>query len=146
MQGTPATSERTVPLRFSLRHLFIWFTVVAVFIGLLSAGVAYANRRQEAKRARLAQLDEQDRVTLVSIVEEVEAIRRKLGRAPLDQAELVSLLGQPMPVVHDGETPCPISYYRTGENSFLLQYEHWATDDWIYDSKTSAAGWVQHWY
>jgi hypothetical protein len=51
-----------------------------------------------------------------------------------------------MPVVHDGTYPRPISYYRNGENSFLLQYELWATDDWIYDSNKPTAGWVQHWY
>jgi hypothetical protein len=80
------------------------------------------------------------------IVKEVEEIRARIGRAPKDQAELESLLGKPMPVVHDGTYETPINYWRTGEDSFYLQYELWATDDWIYDSKKPNAGWVQHFY
>lgn len=55
-------------------------------------------------------------------------------------------MGAPMPFVHDNGYPAPINYQRTGEDSFTLQYELWATDDWIYDSKSPNAGWVQHWY
>jgi hypothetical protein len=91
-------------------------------------------------------LDALDDATVKSIVEDVEAIRAKLGRAPKDQAELELHLGRPMPVVHDGMYPVPIRYRCTGDDSFILKYELWATDDWIYNSTALSAGWVQHWY
>ena len=102
-----------------------------------------------AERAYQAELD---RVVLRELVTEAEAIRARIGRAPRDQAELELLLGRPMPQVHDaglyfgGVSRPQVNYRRTGENSFQLQYELWATDDWIYDSTKPGAGWVQHWY
>jgi hypothetical protein len=117
-------------------------TVTAVIL----AGVAALYYRAEFRRAERARLAEQDRITLSQIVKETEAIRARLGRAPRDQQELESLLGRPMPHVHDEGRPTPIDYLRTGEDSFVLHYELWATDDWIYDSTKPEAGWVQHWY
>jgi hypothetical protein len=138
-----AFSERP---QFSLRKLLATFTVIALCIGVASASARYAKRRDAIRRAELAQLDKLDDATIKSIVMEVEAIRAKLGRAPKDEAELEIHLGRPMPVVHDGIHPTLINYWSTGEDSFMLQYELWATDDWIYDSTIPNAGWVQHWY
>jgi hypothetical protein len=80
------------------------------------------------------------------IVRETETVRAKLGRSPLNQAELEALLGHPMPCVHEEGKLVSIDYRRTGENSFQLQYELWATDDWTYGSTNPEAGWVQSWY
>jgi len=79
-------------------------------------------------------------------VQDVEAIRERLGRAPQDTQEVESLLGRSMPRIQDGNFESPIHYQRTGEDSFMLQYELWSTDDWIYDSTKPEAGWVQHFY
>jgi hypothetical protein len=76
----------------------------------------------------------------------VNAVCDRLGRTPRDQAELEQLMGKPMPSVHDNGYPTPIHYQRTSDTSYLLQYELFATDDWIYDSRKPDAGWVQHWY
>jgi hypothetical protein len=141
--NTPTTSETP---QFSLRALLVAVAVIALCVGLASASSTYLKRRAALKEAELARLAELDKATLIAIVRDAEAIRAKLGRAPMDQEELVSLLGRPMPVIHDGAYPTPISYHRSGENSFLLQYSLLATDDWIYDSNKPTAGWVQHWY
>ena len=68
------------------------------------------------------------------------------GRAPADQTELESLLGRPLPNVHDNEFPRTVHYHRLDADRFQLHYELWATDDWIYDSAKPDAGWVQRWY
>ena len=114
--------------------------------------VAWASYRCGYMTAERAYQAELDRVVLRELVMEAETIRARLGRAPRDQVELESLLGRPMPQVHDeslyfgGASRPQVNYRRTGDNSFQLQYELWATDDWIYDSTKPAAGWVQHWY
>ena len=64
----------------------------------------------------------------------------------MDQEELEKLLKKPLPKVHDITYEIPVHYRRTGKDSFTLQYELWATDDWIYDSTIPTAGWVQHFY
>jgi hypothetical protein len=121
-------------------------TSIAVCLAILSLLIGMLHRREVARQVEMQRLAELDRVTVASIVDEVEAIRVGLGRAPNDEAEVESHLGKPMPVVHDGKYPTPINYSRTGENSFILQYELWATDDWIYNSENPSAGWVQHFY
>ena len=115
-------------------------------LAVVFAVAAYFQRQATHREAELARLAELDRKTTASIVKDVEAIRAKLGRAPEDREELEALLGRPLPVVHDYGHPRPINYYRTGADSFRLQYELWDTDDWIYDSTIPQAGWVQHWY
>ncbi|MEX2091792.1 MAG: hypothetical protein WD971_03895 [Pirellulales bacterium] len=126
----------------SLRGVFVIVTVAAILLG----AIGYARLRAARWQVELARLAKLDQTTKKEIVAEVEAVRAKLGRAPADEAELESLLGKPLPVVHDNGYPTPINYYRTSENSFMLQYELWATDDWIYSSDAPTAGWVQHWY
>ena len=103
----------------------------------------YLSNLRRAERARQAA---EDKATAMRIVQEVETTRAKLGRAPADQEELEELLGHPMPHVHDLGIEVQINYRRMGEDSFYLQYELWATDDWIYDSTIPNKGWVQHFY
>jgi hypothetical protein len=143
--GTP-TSPTPEPLQFSLRKLFRTITVLALLLGLIVIAAKYLQRRDALRQAERARLEKLDRATVVTIVTTVESIRAQLGRAPADTKELEKLMGQPMPFVHDNGYPRPISYHRTGDDSFILQNELWATDDWIYDSKLPSAGWVQHWY
>ena len=125
-----------------MRGLLLAIALLAVVFAV----AAYFQRQASRKEAELARLAELDRETTASIVKEVEAIRAQLGRAPEDKEELKALLGRPLPVVHDYGRPTSINYYRTGADSFRLQYELWDTDDWIYDSTIPQAGWVQHWY
>jgi hypothetical protein len=128
--------------KFSTRGMLLGVMLIALCAAVAGCFV----RRQERREAELARLAELDKVTVVEIVKVVEAIRVRLGRAPNDMAELEAILGRPMPVVHDGIHPRPIFYHRISEKDFMLQYELWATDDWIYDSTAPQAGWVQHWY
>jgi len=110
------------------------------------AGFTCVAKQRSAWREKLAQLDKQDVETLKQLVDDVESIREELGRAPGSQSELESILGRPLPKVHDGGYPTSVNYRRTGEDSYTLQYELWATDDWIFDSANPDAGWVQHFY
>jgi hypothetical protein len=116
--------------------------VAAAVVGV----VAWASYQCGYRHAERAYQAEFDRATLREIVKDVDAIRTRLGRAPKDQAELESLLGRPMPHVHDEGRPTPVNYRRTGDNSFQLQYKLWVTDDWIFDSTKPDAGWVQRFY
>ena len=115
-------------------------------LAVVFAVAAYFQRQASRREAELARLAELDRKTTSTIVKDVEAIRAKLGRAPKDEEELEMHLGRSLPVVHDYGHPTPINYHRTGTDSFVLQYELWDTDDWIYDSASPQAGWVQHCY
>jgi len=133
-------------------HAFCRLDVILA-VAMSVTAVAWASYLWGYGTAERAYQAELDRVVLRELVMETEAIRARLGRAPRDQAELESFLGRPMPLVHDeslyfggGASRSQIHYSRTGDNSFRLQYELWATDDWIYDSTKPAAGWVQHWY
>jgi hypothetical protein len=110
------------------------------------AGFTCVAKQRSAWREKLAQLDKQDVETLKQLVDDVESIREELGRTPGSQSELESILGRPLPKVHDGGYPTSVNYRRTGEDSYTLQYELWATDDWIFDSANPDAGWVQHFY
>jgi hypothetical protein len=129
-------------LQFSLRSLLAFITVLSIPLGIL----AFIYHRSVQREAELARLAKVDAATVLAIVEDVEAVHAKLGRAPKDQEELESHLGKQMPHVHDHGYPTPIMYWRTGENSFILQYELWDTDDWIYDSRQPNSGWVQHYF
>jgi hypothetical protein len=135
-------ARSTDKLQFRLKGLLIFVALVSLPLALIS----YVARRQAIRRTELERLKELDAVTLHNLVKEVEAIRTQIGRAPRDTDELESLLGKPMPAVHDNGRPTSTRYIRTSENSFILQYGLWATDDWIYDSSKPQLGWVQHWY
>jgi|SRR3972149_1492172 len=127
--------------RFSLRSLL--FVVLVISLGLGFLGVL--KQRSDRLRSKLEQLAKEDKATLKAIVRDVDAIRAKLGRAPKDEAELVALLGKPMPVVHDQGVPTSVRYYCNGDG-YTLVYTLWATDDWVYDSDKPKDGWVQHYY
>lgn len=116
------------------------------FAALLLAWLGYLFHLRNAWLAEVEMQQKQDKLTVRQVVVDVEAACKKLGHAPKDQEELESVLGKPLPNVHDDGYPTPIHYQRTGETSFILQYELFATDDWIYDSSRPEAGWVQHWY
>lgn len=120
--------------------------LATAILALPVAGFSCLLHRRNAWRAEVERREKQDVLTVKQVVIDVETLCRKLGRAPKDQEELEFLLGTPLPNVHDNGYPSPIHYMRTGETSFMLQYELWATDDWIYDSTKPEAGWVQHWY
>ncbi|HEX6960821.1 MAG TPA: hypothetical protein VF175_03065 [Lacipirellula sp.] len=51
-----------------------------------------------------------------------------------------------MPVVYEEDHPLPIMHSRTGQGTYQLIYTSFWTDDWIYDSRSPKAGWVQHFF
>ena len=130
------------PVRFSLRSLFTALFVASILLGALSLWMQREVRRQRELES-LAKLDAETRQ---QIVKDVEAIRLKLGRAPKDEAELVSLMGKPMPMVHEESKDkiFRINYYQTGEHDYRLSHLCWSTpgDYLIYESKTPKAGWL----
>lgn len=117
-------------------------------LAMLVADVAYHQGYRTAERSARAELD---KVTLRELIEDVDKICDRLGRAPLDQSEVESLLGRPIPRVHDeglmgGRIERPVYYQKTAGDSYQLTYELMATDDWTYESINPEAGWVQSWY
>lgn len=128
--------------RAFLFRLTLAVVLMLSVIVLTVARVSYQFGRQNVRREYDALLDQ---IVLRELVKDCEALTKRLGRPPTDQAELESLLGRPLPVVHDGSLEAPVSYRSYGDH-FQLQYELWATDDWIYDSARPDAGWVQHFY
>lgn len=128
--------------QYSIGCLLLATAILAVPV----AGFSYLLHRRNVWLVEIERRQKQDVHTVKKVVIDVETLCKQLGRAPKDQGELESLMGTPLPNVHDNGYPTPIHYQRTGETSFMLQYELWATDDWIYDSTKPEAGWVQHWY
>lgn len=128
--------------RYSIRFLLALTTMAAIPI----AGFTCVANQQRAWRTKLAQLALEDAETLKQIVIDVEDVRAKLGRVPDSQEELETLLGRKLPKVHDNGYPTPINYWRISSDSYRLQYELWATDDWIFYSSNPGAGWVQQFY
>ncbi len=125
--------------QFSLRTLLICFLVASIFLALF----AYIRNQYLKHEADVAQRKETILLALATAVNDVEAIRAKLGRAPTDTHELEQILGRPFP-----ETPAYELYYKqTGDNAFYLLYpiewiEGFSGDYLIYDSNKPAAGWA----
>lgn len=128
--------------KFSIRFILAITTIVAIAIPVST----YVANQHKARRIRLAQLAKQDADTLKQIVIAVEEVRKRLGRVPVSQLELEAALGRKLPSIHDNGYPTPINYWRTNYDSYNLQYELWTTEDWIFDSRTPGAGWVQHFH
>lgn len=127
---------------FSLRSLFLVVAIIAMCLAVAGYFVRRVTDRLAEDR-RHAKLNME---ALATIVKDVEAMRTQLGRAPRDVEEVEQLLGKPMPVVYDSGSRTPVNYYHTGNDSFILRYELWGSDDWIYNSKDPAAGWLQRFY
>lgn len=142
MGSSTSLDRRKRRLQFSIKTLLVVVTLSAIPLAALS----YLIQRRNAWVAEIKRRAEEDKVTVKQIVIDVNAVCQRLGRTPKNQAELERIMGKPMPNVHDNGHPTPIHYMRTSDASYLLQYELWATDDWIYDSKNPDAGWVQHFY
>jgi hypothetical protein len=75
-----------------------------------------------AEKARLdAEYERQqaaDNLETQQLIYDLDAIHKKLGRYPNDEAELVDLRGKPMPVTHAKNRPShPISYRRDPGNA-----------------------------
>ena len=128
--------------QYSIGCLLLATAIFAVPV----AGLSYLLHCRNACLVEVERRTTQALHTVQQIAIDVEKLCKKLGRAPKDQEELESLIGKSLPNVHDNGYPTPIHYWQTGDTSFMLQYELWATDDWIYDSAKPEAGWVQHWY
>lgn len=124
-----------------------WLVVLAwVVVGaVLGVGwVAFWVGHYRGEQVHHAELN---RLQMRQVAHDVEGVRTRLGRAPHHETELESLLGRPLPQMYDeGGRRAPLSYYRTGDDSFILKFELWATDDWTYDSTKPEAGWVQSFY
>ena len=127
-----------------MRRCLPW--VFALAFSVIVGWASYWSGYRDGRRAVHPDLA---KVVLRELIRDTEAACRHLGRAPVDQAELESLLGRPLPCVHDSDLsglPTSVHYLRLDINRFQLKYELIATDDWVYDSAKPEAGWVQCWY
>ncbi len=129
----------------NLRAVVVALVVTLLLFGVMGGGFLLISSRQitEAQKAELSRRDE---IAKAHLVDSLDRIRAELGRVPRDIKELEELWGEPMPKVHDNGVEVPIFYHRLGDDHFLLQYELWATDDWVFDSDKPDAGWVQKFY
>lgn len=127
-----------------MRKPATWLAAVA--LSLVIACIAYVLLKRNAWLQTIEQQKQQDLITAKQVIKDVDRICQMLDRAPQDQAELELHLGRKLPNMHDDGVPRPIHYLRTGERTYLLQYELFATDDWIYNSSKPSAGWVQQYY
>ncbi len=121
-----------------------WAAILA--LSALIAGFAYALEKRNAWLKTIEQQEREDAITAKQVIDDVDDVCRALGRTPHDQAELELHLGRKLPNMHDEGILRPIHYLRTSERTYILQYELFATDDWIYNSSKPSAGWVQQHY
>lgn len=127
------------PIRFSLKWLFVAFTLATCFIAFVSwRNRAILKHEREVKRQRMV-----IETSLQTAVQEVESLRKKIGYAPKDVEEVESLLGHSLP-----QMPVSRLYYEQhGTNSFYLIFpiewvEGFSGDFLLYDSSRPNAGWT----
>jgi hypothetical protein len=112
---------------FMLTFLVGWYAIVPT-IG--RATVAQRRARDTAA----------NNLAMSQAIAQVEAIRARLGRIP-DDAELKSLLDEPLPSVRIDGYVAQISYQHTAANEYQLSYCFW--DILTYCSSTPNKGWYR---
>ena len=110
------------PRRRSLRMMPSAFVAFVIFFGWLAIQPGVSSMLKEWKRDMHSK-------TLLS---EIDAISKRLGRVPKDEAELIELCGKPMPEIGWDED---CHYYATDANHFELHL-----GEWVYDSRTPERG------
>jgi len=60
-------------------------------------------------------------MAVLELAQEIDTLQKHLGRLPNDEAELVLLLGKPMPTF--GSHHVPIHYYRNGDSDYHLNFD-----------------------
>lgn len=143
--GEKLSKKQLHPWGLSLRQL----AIITGFLSLLclAAGLSYllVAVRGISTRQQAAPLGNDD-VVKAELVDRVDLIISRLGRLPDNENELEILMGYRLPSIHDGQRKVGIRYKKMDEDRYLLHYELWATDDWVYDSSKPESGWVQHYY
>ena len=99
------SKSEMAPPQFDLRKLFRLVTILSLPLAL----IAYVARQNVRRQAELNQLKKQDASTLAALITELNSICSRIGRAPKDTEELESLMGKPLPKVHDHRHPIPIT-------------------------------------
>lgn len=127
------------PFRFSLKWLFVAFTLATCIIAIIS----WRNRANQKHEREVEERKKVIAVLLQSAVQEVELLQRKIGYAPKDVEEVETLLGHPLP-----QMPVSRLYYEQhGTNGFYLIFpiewvEGFSGDFLLYDSSRPNAGWT----
>jgi hypothetical protein len=115
------------------------FLAVVSFAFLVSWLVSVPMLGERAVQQRFARETAQNIAAQQRMVELIEEVREEIRRVP-DEDELDNLLSEPLPeIVSFGYTP-PISYRKTGPNSYELSFVlNW--DIHMYNSTTPERGW-----
>ena len=81
-------------------------------------------------------------VPIKTLLSDIDAISKRLGRVPKDEAELVKLRGKPMPEISRGLGGDfhRIDYYATDANHFWLEI-YYDEEFWYYYSSVPQQGW-----
>ena len=138
MSSTDAVLTKPEKTQFSLRALLLGVVVCSVML----AGIAYLKQLEERGYAEHLRQEKHNRTVLVEVVNDIQALRAKLGRTPKDAAEVETLLGKPLPVVYVEGRAVPIKYFCTGNNSFRLSFSLGDDGGCIYDSRDAQVRWV----
>jgi hypothetical protein len=115
-----------------------------VLVVSLICGVGTLLGNQISKhRAAVEERTKTIQTALSKTATETEAIRAKLGRAPMDVKELEQLMGHSMPEFLGRS----VEYRRTSANSYeLVFFVEWFegfNEDWlVFDSRIPKAGWT----
>jgi hypothetical protein len=98
---------------------------------------------EDALHARMARRHDQNAATMQKLVDDVDAVCARLGRAPESEGELAALLGGAMPQIDLGSTVSPIHYSRLSPDRFQLRFGNANWNISVYDSQTPKRGWYE---
>jgi hypothetical protein len=116
MSGDEDISTSHVQQRYTFWNVFVVALPVIAFLAMV-AFFWIRSVRWNAEVERLAKVDE---ATRNQIVQDVEAVRAKLGRVPKDQTELEIVMEKPMPKVHPGGYPTNVYYFRKSDDTYFV--------------------------
>lgn len=130
-------------LRSVIRTVLISLAAVTASITCVWA-VCNWSEQIGAERVRQLELNETlNERTRATIVNEIEALRKQLGRVPKNQSELQSLLGIPLPPIVGSYGNSEIYYTATSSDGFCLNYRNPDSfRSWSYDSNRPNVTWV----
>ena len=112
------------------------FVAFVMFIYWLATQPIFSPMLEEWKRERCFGVHSLPIKTLLS---DIDAISKRLGRVPKAEGELIELRSKPMPEINwEGET-YRIGYHATDVGHFELELH--LGDVWVYDSRTPEKGW-----
>jgi hypothetical protein len=121
---------------------------VAVPLAIVLLSPAVGLILGEARRLRVARQFRENQPVLQGLIDEVEAVSRRLRRVPESEKELVKLRGQPMPSIPWPSWGCHTVHYQAiGTQRFLLHFgiDYSVGTDacmyYVYDGGAPERGW-----